>query len=179
MRTPKKILVPTDFSVCSKTGLLRALRMARAYGGKVIVVHVVDTSGQGVAAIFTQGVAHRFKEMTLRIRDQLMERFFDGANDESLIAQTIVLQGDPAREIARFAREEAIDIIVMGTHERRRFGHVFSGSVAARVARLAPCPVLAVKRKKAGVTRLAATAGWSSPPRKNSGVRDHAPHLPS
>ena len=109
-----------------------------------------ENGHKGVAATFTLGVADRFKEMTLRIRDQLMERFFRGANNESLITQKIILHGDPARAIARFAHEAGVDIIVMGTHRRRPVSRLLFGSVAGRVARLAPCPVLAVKREERG-----------------------------
>jgi nucleotide-binding universal stress UspA family protein len=53
--------------------------------------------------------------------------------------------GDPLRQVVAYARDEAMDLIVLGTHGRSGVAHLFLGSVAERVVRTAPCPVLTVR----------------------------------
>ena len=64
---------------------------------------------------------------------------------KTLKAVTTTVLGHPVMEILRYAKENAIDLIVMGTHGRGPLGHVVLGSVAERVVRKAPCPVLTVR----------------------------------
>jgi nucleotide-binding universal stress UspA family protein len=65
--------------------------------------------------------------------------------NERLSVSPTVGVGEPAEEIVRLARDEAVDLIVMGTHGRSGFRHVLLGSVAETVLRTAPCPVFTVK----------------------------------
>ncbi len=64
----------------------------------------------------------------------------------ALNPQFFVRAGTPAAEIVRFASEHDTDLIVMGTHGRGLVGHMVMGSVAEKVVRTAPCPVLTVRR---------------------------------
>jgi nucleotide-binding universal stress UspA family protein len=59
-----------------------------------------------------------------------------------------MLLGEPAEEIIRFAKEENVDMIVMGTHGRTGFSRLLMGSVTEQVVRGAPCPVLTIKQPK-------------------------------
>ena len=67
------------------------------------------------------------------------------AEQEKFCAQLVTLVGTPFVEIIRYAREHEIDLIVMGTHGRGLIAHVLMGSVAEKVVRKAPCPVLTVR----------------------------------
>jgi nucleotide-binding universal stress UspA family protein len=65
--------------------------------------------------------------------------------DENLTVVREIRQGSPFLEIIRYAKENNIDLIVLGTHGRSGLAHVLLGSVAERVVRIAPCPVLTVR----------------------------------
>jgi universal stress protein A len=78
------------------------------------------------------------EEMLTRLRDLVPEAFRDTWDVEIAV-------GHPADTIVRLARERNADLIVMATHGRTGLGHLVLGSVAEKVVRLAPCPVLAVK----------------------------------
>jgi len=67
------------------------------------------------------------------------------AERSALRARLLTRVGHPFVEVVRYAREESIDLIVMGTHGRGAVGHLLLGSVAERVVRKAPCPVLTVR----------------------------------
>jgi nucleotide-binding universal stress UspA family protein len=67
------------------------------------------------------------------------------ADGERLRARAVVNVGDPLRQLVDYAASESVDLIVMGTHGRSGVAHLFLGSVAERVVRTAPCPVLTVR----------------------------------
>jgi nucleotide-binding universal stress UspA family protein len=84
-----------------------------------------------------------------------LERLLTDDDRVRLKAEAVVLTGDgPARAITEYAHENAIDLIVVGTHGRRGLSHLVMGSVAERIVRTAECPVLTVRRATAAsVTR--------------------------
>ena len=66
--------------------------------------------------------------------------------------QAVIVHGEPAYEIVRYAREERVDLIVLATRGLTGWEHVVFGSVAERVVRLAPCPVLTLREEQTGPT---------------------------
>ena len=91
------------------------------------------------------------EEALTRLRD-LMPSTFTGVWDVDLAV------GRPADAIIRIAQERQIDLIVMATHGRTGLEHVLLGSVAEKVVRLAPCPVLTVKAGRPGTSPAQSTA---------------------
>ena len=141
----KNVLVPTDFSETSDSALRYGKALAAAFGATLHVVHIVEEPyGQPWAV-----EAYGFSLAALQdewIKDA-QARLADGLTaDEkaALHAVTTTVLGHPVMEILRYAKDNAIDLIVMGTHGRGPLGHVVLGSVAERVVRKAPCPVLTV-----------------------------------
>jgi nucleotide-binding universal stress UspA family protein len=122
----KKILYPTDFSSYSNQAYFHALGMAETYGASLTVVYV-----------HAPGSSDRE-----RWRGQLEE--VRPANPK-IPVNHVLLEGDPAAEITRFAADAGIDVIVIGTHGRTGVDRLVMGSVAERVMREAPCSVLVVK----------------------------------
>lgn len=159
MITLKKILVPTDFSETSRGALMYARALASAYHGSVHALHVLpDPSVQPWAfevETETMGLSfpERAKQWEKRSHEQ-MKNLFSETERKELNVQLMTLVGHPVQQILQYAKDQAIDLIVMGTHGRStmgpNIGQTFPwdspmGSVAERVVRQAPCPVLTVR----------------------------------
>jgi nucleotide-binding universal stress UspA family protein len=139
-----QILVPTDFSSCSHAALAHARKLAEQFGATLHVLHVLDN-------VFLRAVVtdpHALETAALR---QLHE-CLDAEEHRKIAIVTALEKSDaPAKEIAGYAATTGIDLIVMGTHGRTGLSHVLLGSVAERVVRTAPCPVLTIREVPAPV----------------------------
>ena len=151
----RRILVPVDFSESSRTVLDYAMDIARDRGAEVVLVHVV---GLPVAPFDpSYGVAadpRLLKDMGSDAERGLAELAGKAAGGTGVRPATKILNGSPSREIVREAREGSYDLVVIGTHGRTGFRHVFLGSVAENVVRMAPCPVVVVRLKGFEIEKL-------------------------
>jgi nucleotide-binding universal stress UspA family protein len=147
----KSILHPTDFSKYSRTAFEVACALARDYGAKLLVVHVVVPP----VVVFGEGAIMPEPENT---RPQLHSQLQQITATQGQIAiEHYLTDGDAAAEIVRMAKEQQCDVIVMGTHGRTGMGRMLLGSVAEQVVRRAPCPVLTIKTPRpAAVTEKTA-----------------------
>jgi nucleotide-binding universal stress UspA family protein len=132
-----RILVPVDFSICSTWALRHAEEVARRFGSELILLHV-DPLVLDAELNPERGIAIR-KEV-----DGLVDRL----RDRGTTVRGTVRGGAPIEEILRAAKDENVDMIVIGTHGRTGLSHVFLGSVAESVVRKASCPVLTVRHEK-------------------------------
>jgi nucleotide-binding universal stress UspA family protein len=141
------ILVPVDFSVHSERALAFATAIAKC-GGVLELLHVVEdpfVTGAWGANAFTPNMPELKDDMIADARSRLdVLKKAAAANDRIVVAATVVT-GEPARAIVEHAKTGAFDLIVMSTHGRTGLTHLFLGSVAERVLRTAPCPVLTVR----------------------------------
>jgi nucleotide-binding universal stress UspA family protein len=160
------VLVPTDFSEPATHALRYAIEEARLHGARMTLLHVLPPH-RGTDVYYVTGSPESPRpggldpaveaclrapyppeptavrsdpneEASTRLRD-LMPDSFHGPWDVA------VVDGQPADTIVRFAQERRVDLIVMGTHGRGGLQRMLLGSVAERVLRLAPCPVLAIR----------------------------------
>lgn len=140
----KTILVPTDFSECSDAALRYGRALASAFGATLHLLHVVqDPYTQPWAAeAFPAPLGDMLNEWQAQARDRLCKVIPEAERPTTMVTTVV---GSPALEIVRYASEQGIDLIVIGTHGRGPFGHMLLGSVAERVVRKAPCPVLTVR----------------------------------
>ena len=143
----KNVLVPIDFEETSALALVYARELASRFKATLTLVHVADDefalSGgtEGRVSSFPELEADR-KACTRTELERLMT-----ADDHRSGARAVVLISSlPAEAIVEYARSSAVDLIVMGTHGRGRAPADAVGSVAERVVRSAPCPVLTVGR---------------------------------
>ena len=159
------VLVPTDFSDTAARALEYAFEEARLHGAKVTLLHVVPP-GKATDVYYVGTVAGHPGALdpgasarvgapwpappTRVVRDDVGDAALTRLHD--LIPHAFrdrwgaeVAVGSPAETIVRVARELAADLIVMGTHGRTGLRHALLGSVAEKVVRLAPCPVLTVR----------------------------------
>ena len=147
MLTIKSILVPSDFSECSDGALRYALALNETFGARLHLVHVVqDPYTQPWAPeAFTAPLGDMLTEWLAQARTRLSEEVPEAHRHSALVTTVI---GSPSAEIVRYAEEQAIDLIVIGTHGRGPIGHALLGSVTERVVRKAPCPVLTVRQAR-------------------------------
>jgi len=132
-------VVPVDFSDRIQETVAVGLELAGA-AERVHLVHVLPdyTSGEPGLLWNVLDQAQRRE----RARQQLRERL-EGQAEGGM--PMVVLFGDPGREIAQFAADCRADLIVLPSHGRRGLSRALLGSVAERLIRLAPCPVLVLK----------------------------------
>ncbi|NWF75416.1 MAG: universal stress protein [Nitrospirae bacterium] len=144
----KSILFPTDFSECSSQALLYAVDIAKRYGSRVYILHVVyDISKAVDQYVSPLAVEEMYKDITLRAKEEIEKFSYDGLTSLTDI-ERIVITGIPHEEIIHFVNKHNIDLIVMGTHGRKGIDRILFGSTAANVVRFAPCPVLTVRVPK-------------------------------
>jgi nucleotide-binding universal stress UspA family protein len=141
------VLVATDFSEPSEAAVNYGRELARAFGATLRVVHVVEN--MFATTIGVEGYFANLPEMQQEIEEAARKQLDAVLSDEDrydLKARSVLLKSTtPAVSIVTYAKETGVDLIVMGTHGRSGFAHVLIGSVAEKVVRLAPCPVLTVR----------------------------------
>jgi nucleotide-binding universal stress UspA family protein len=143
----KNILVATDFSDSSATALTYGRELARRFGAVLHVMHVVDDLSARVTLAsglpYDLGRAQTEVETVAHAR---LSTCLDEADKRELTVEIVQrTSSTPAYAISTYAREAGIDLIITGTHGRGTVAHLFMGSVAERVIRTAPCPVLTVR----------------------------------
>ena len=146
MATIKKILIPTDGSDTSKEAMAYAAALAKSFQASVTLLIVADDQ-----YLDWLGPAHFTIEMMKRIEENSVEqarRVLDELEIDASLkdVKKVVRRGVPFQEIVDCAKNEQMDMIVMGTHGRKGVSHMMMGSVAEKVVRLARCPVLTVKK---------------------------------
>lgn len=139
-----RILVPTDFSECSEAAVKYARALAAAFGASLHLLHVVqDPYTQPWAAeAFPAPLGDLLEQWQSQARTRLVNLLPEAERSGAMIATEV---GSPFFEVVRYAEEQKIDLIVIGTHGRGPLGHMLLGSVAEKVVRKAPCPVLTVR----------------------------------
>lgn len=144
------ILVPVDFSPCSEEAFRVACDLARLCRAEVLIVHVIDTNAlaafnrMGVLAVPSDAAAQKRR---LRHFARLnVRRLLDSESAKGITMNRAVTEGAPFVEIAKTARVEKVDLIVMGSYGGRSgsVDKIFFGSTAEKVVRTAGCPVLTV-----------------------------------
>jgi nucleotide-binding universal stress UspA family protein len=137
----KAILVPTDLSDRSRPGLEYAIEMANRLGAKVHLLHVLEPAT--AFPVIYAGIVSEAEFMGRR-EEAVSKALTQFAGDYAPRVELAQRIGTPFVEVIRFARERGVDLIVMTTHGRTGVTHMLIGSVAERVVRKAPCPVLVV-----------------------------------
>ena len=140
-----RIIVPTDFSDTSDAALEYARVLAARFGASLHLLHVIDdpfvTEGLAAEAYMTEAPTIR-TAMLEDARARLRHRARGCTTTEAIF-------GRGAVTIVEYAQQVDGDLIVMGTHGRTGLAHLLLGSVAERVVRIAPCPVLTVGQEAA------------------------------
>lgn len=146
----RRILCPVDFSRFSQHALDQAVALAREFGAEICALHVFAFAP--VAETVAVGGSIPMEPLRLAPEQrstQLNELrgFIAEVDAEGVTLQTALLEGDPVTRIVDHAQRWRADVIVMGTHGRTGFERLMLGSIAEKVLRKAPCPVLTVPRR--------------------------------
>lgn len=142
----KTILVATDFSDASTLALEYARVLAQRFGAGLRVLHVVETPIPLGSELYVPEVMTVSERAVHEAQQQLAVTLAHVTGDD-VIGQVLV--GNAAKKIVEYASDHDVDVIVMGTHGRSALAHLLMGSVAERVIRTAPCPVLTVRETEA------------------------------
>jgi nucleotide-binding universal stress UspA family protein len=134
-----KILVATDGSRFSSIAINKAIDFAKAYGGSLVVVSVVDVPAEFYAEApqAAEEMVRKAKEYTAAVRKQ--------AEAAGVRAETYVGEAEAFEAIVKLAKDEGVNMIVVGSHGRTGLRRLLMGSVTEKVIGHAPCPVLVVK----------------------------------
>ncbi len=154
----RNILCPTDFSEPSRTATNYALEFARGFQARLHLLHVVEDPM--MYSPMLGGYVPKTEDIEEFAETALENWIFpEDAGNIEIVKRWV--HGRAFVEILRDAEENGIDLIVMGTHGRGFLPHLLLGSVAERVVRRAPCPVLTVRTSGEAVE---ATAAEGAPP---------------
>jgi len=140
----KKVLVPVDFSDNSKKILEAAGYFSGVCDAQINVVFVVQSFDDYSGFFVPHMPVAKFEEEMVQAAEQKMEKFLEGTKN----VEAKVLVGDVAEEIIRHAEDSGMDLIIMGTHGYKGLEKVMFGSVAEKVVRSSPCPVLTINPYK-------------------------------
>ncbi|MEO8480851.1 MAG: universal stress protein [Acidobacteriota bacterium] len=146
----KHVLVATDFEPASESALTYGRALARAFHGRLTLVHVTeDIVAKLLAAAATSAYAGDLRKAQADLQADTLSRLEALLSDEDrrdLQAQAISLTSNSiAGAIVDCAESSRADLLILGTHGRGMVRHLMLGTVAERVVRTAPCPVLTVR----------------------------------
>lgn len=150
MQTFKNILVPTDFSEPAEQATEMAISLALKFDTKLTLLHVhfVPTSYYG----YGEGLYWPVEDLA-REAQKALDEALAKLKERYPRAEGVLDSGNPSEQILSVAKDRGIDLIVMGTHGRRGLKHVLLGSVAEKVVRRSPVPVLTVSARAGEVKR--------------------------
>ena len=140
-----RILVPTDFSTGSERAWAEARRLAGRLGAEVVLVHVLVETPLYLEGPFTMKQARGVFDAARAWAVATLGEWTETAASAGISARWVLRTGVPYEEIVGAAARERADLIVIGTHGRGGLDRALLGSVADRVIRLAPCPVMTVR----------------------------------
>jgi nucleotide-binding universal stress UspA family protein len=156
----KTILVPVDFSSCSREGLRYAIAFANEFGARIILLHatylgyVYSSEGTAIYDIPDLQKAAR------KTAERKMRELIRSVNFGAVKFETAFTEGSPVIDICAFAKDHDVDLIITSTHGFTGFTHVLIGSIAEQVVRHTPCSVLVVpSHPHVRLANLAKSAG--------------------
>lgn len=144
----QKILMPLDFSDCSKKALQYAVPFAKHFGARLVLLHVLPVdyaTGWELGTIDCEALFEG--DLKTYAQDRLMTLAKEAVPAEVPV-EIEVRRGVPSIEIMAVAKEMTVDLVLMSTHGHTGRIHAFIGSVASDVTRLASCPVLVVRQNE-------------------------------
>lgn len=143
------ILHPTDFSECAAQAEKLAARLARDANGELVLTQVLVETPLYAEGFLAGPEAQRVYEAQRKWAQETLEaRAVELRKDLGIKVRWTLPVGVPFEQIVKAAKDEHADMIVIGTHGRTGLNRLLLGSVAERVIRLAPCPVVTVRQKE-------------------------------
>ncbi len=146
----KRIIVPIDFSDCSRKALEYAAATARAHKSKLTILHIYEESfvEPYVNAANSEEEANEIIKEIERVNEIKYDEFLKTVDLGGVEYEKLLKKGIPETEIVEIAREQQANLIVMGTHGRSGIRHILIGSTAEEVVRTVHCDIIIVKPEK-------------------------------
>jgi nucleotide-binding universal stress UspA family protein len=138
------VLVATDFGEASDAALDYGRALARTFGARLHLLHV--TENVYIKTVGGEAFIAVFPELQQEVDDAARKELQDRVDADTPTTAVLIPSDAPAASIVEYAKTHRIDLIVMGTHGRGAVAHLLMGSIAERVVRTAPCPVLTVRQ---------------------------------
>ena len=139
----KKILFPVDLSEVSPKLVPYVKEMAATFGAEVHLLFVARILQHFASIYVPHPSVNKFEAEIVKGAKQKLQEFVEEQFESDSCTARVVL-GDPAEEILNYAQAEGIDLIIIGTHGRKGLERIIFGSVAERVLKKSPVPVLTV-----------------------------------
>ena len=136
------ILIPTDLSEHSRGALLESLEWARKFNAKILILHAVEAP---FVPSFSMINPNEYEETLAKLGKGQFEEFVANLPAEGIEVETIFTIGDPAGETESYAKEKDVDLIALSTHGKTGLASKLLGSVAIKILRRSPCPVLVAR----------------------------------
>lgn len=144
----KKILFCTDLSENSHYAFTYALNLAKTYGGELLILHVMPEPGylyQDGSSYVPIGKLEEIEASEKEKAQRELNSFYIQEMDEFKNFRVLLKRGVAFYVIIQTAKEESVDLVVMGTHGKTGLDHILFGSTAERVVRKSPIPVLTIR----------------------------------
>ncbi|MFN2515520.1 MAG: universal stress protein [Pyrinomonadaceae bacterium] len=141
----RNILLPTDFTPHARASVKYAAAFARSGGGRVVLFSVQNASVPPnlitlPARVFEEQENKWLLQLRSEVEDLLADPLFDG-----LEVEPVIVEGEPASQIAKAVRDYDIDLVTVVTHGRKGLARALWGSTAEEIIAEAPCPVLTIR----------------------------------
>jgi nucleotide-binding universal stress UspA family protein len=140
---PKRIVVGTDFSDTAEAATDYAVELAKKLGAEIVLVHGYEIP----AYAFPEGavIQAELQDRLAKVSEEALASAVKARDKSGVPIRSVLRAGPPWHEVIAVAEEEKADLVVVGTHGRRGIARMIMGSVAERVVRGCPCPVLTVR----------------------------------
>ena len=141
-------LVPVDFSPCSAEALAYAITLATQLQARLTLLHVLPELALGVVEAppsALPALVRYLHDLEAKVQQEL-DAHLTQVQEAGLQGDTVLVHGVPSQGILDTARDQHVDLIIMGTHGRTRAHQMLIGSVAQQVVPGAPCPILLLPR---------------------------------
>jgi nucleotide-binding universal stress UspA family protein len=146
-QTIQHILVAHDFHANSEAALQYAISLAKRLGARITVLHAYEVPSTGAPERLV--MATDWVQQIGVVAGERLTEIATAARRPDVAIATELRQGAAWREIDSFAKEHAVDLVIVGSHGRHGLPRALLGSVAEKVVRTAPCPVLVVRGSSA------------------------------
>lgn len=141
-----RVLAPTDFSGHSEKAVRYACALAERFGAELHLIHILsEIIPAGPDPLLMPVMPPQFYEESEQRAKETLDRLLPPHWGKPAAVTTAVRWGSPVEAIVDYCVEQSIDLLVIATHGRTGLSHVLLGSVAERIVREAPCPVLTIR----------------------------------
>jgi nucleotide-binding universal stress UspA family protein len=145
MKSFKRIMVATDLTSASVPVTREAIALAKENGAELLIAHAYEPPNLAQAEAVAPGVYDEWNRNLRKDIEERLQPLLEDARKQGVQAGALVLAGAPHEAIAEAAKDNNVDLVMMGTHGRKGVSRFFLGSVASRVISTAPCPVLTIR----------------------------------